>query len=98
MKIVAPLSNVEAYRPLAEAGADEFFCGVIPHGWLERFQVTVEVMNPFRNIRYSESDFDPEWINQHAPAMSVAVAPGSRGTSGGGAILFFPFRKCWCRT
>jgi len=39
----------------------------------ERFQVTVEVMNPFRNIRYSESDFDPEWINQHAPAMSVAV-------------------------
>jgi len=39
----------------------------------ERFQVTVEVMNPFRNIRYSESDFDPEWINRHAPAMSVAV-------------------------
>jgi type IV pilus assembly protein PilM len=39
----------------------------------ERFQVAVEVMNPFRNIRYSESDFDPEWINRHAPAMSVAV-------------------------
>ncbi len=39
----------------------------------ERFQVNVEVMNPFRNIRYSESDFDPEWINRHAPAMSVAV-------------------------
>ncbi len=39
----------------------------------ERFQVEVEVMNPFRNIRYSESDFDPEWINRHAPAMAVAV-------------------------
>ncbi len=39
----------------------------------ERFQVPVEVMNPFRNIRYSESDFDPEWINRHAPSMSVAV-------------------------
>jgi type IV pilus assembly protein PilM len=39
----------------------------------ERFQVDVEIMNPFRNIRYSESDFDPEWINRHAPAMSVAV-------------------------
>jgi type IV pilus assembly protein PilM len=39
----------------------------------ERFQVDVEVLNPFRNIRYSESDFDPEWINRHAPAMSVAV-------------------------
>lgn len=39
----------------------------------ERFQVDVEVMNPFRNIRYSESDFDPDWINRHAPAMAVAV-------------------------
>jgi len=39
----------------------------------ERFQVNVEILNPFRNIRYSESDFDPEWINRHAPAMSVAV-------------------------
>jgi type IV pilus assembly protein PilM len=39
----------------------------------ERFQVEVEVMNPFRNIRYSESDFDPEWINRHAPAMAIAV-------------------------
>jgi type IV pilus assembly protein PilM len=39
----------------------------------DRFQVDVDVMNPFRNIRYSEGDFDPEWINRHAPAMSVAV-------------------------
>jgi len=39
----------------------------------DRFQVNVEILNPFRNIRYSESDFDPEWINRHAPAMSVAV-------------------------
>jgi len=39
----------------------------------ERFQVPVEVMNPFRNIRYSESEFDAEWINRNAPAMAVAV-------------------------
>lgn len=39
----------------------------------ERFQVEVEVMNPFRNIRYSEADFDPEWINRHAPSMAIAV-------------------------
>ena len=44
----------------------------------ERFQVSVEVMNPFRNIRYSESDFDPEWINRHAPAMAVAVGMAVR--------------------
>jgi len=39
----------------------------------ERFQVPVEIMNPFRDIRYSEADFDPEWINRHAPSMGVAV-------------------------
>ena len=38
-----------------------------------RFQVDVEILNPFRNIRYSESDFDPDWINRHASAMTVAV-------------------------
>ena len=44
----------------------------------ERFQVEVEIMNPFRNIRYSESDFDPEWINRHAPAQSEAVGLAGR--------------------
>ena len=39
----------------------------------ERFQVNVELLNPFRNIRYNESDFDPDWINSNAPAMAVAV-------------------------
>ena len=39
----------------------------------ERFQANVELLNPFRNIRYNESDFDPDWINRNAPAMAVAV-------------------------
>ncbi|MCD4750309.1 MAG: pilus assembly protein PilM [Thermoanaerobaculales bacterium] len=39
----------------------------------ERFQADVEILNPFRNIRYSESDFDPEWISRNASAMTVAV-------------------------
>ncbi len=44
----------------------------------ERFQVPVEVMNPFRNIRYSESEFDPEWINRNAPALAIAVGLAMR--------------------
>lgn len=39
----------------------------------ERFQVNVELLNPFRNIRYNDSEFDPDWINRNAPAMAVAV-------------------------
>jgi collagenase-like PrtC family protease len=43
MKIVAPLTHVEAYAPLVQAGADEFFCGFIPYGWLKKYQVTVPI-------------------------------------------------------
>ena len=48
----------------------------------ERFQVDVELLNPFRNIRYNESDFDPDWINSNAPAMAVAVGLAIRTVGG----------------
>jgi len=44
----------------------------------ERFQVNVEMLNPFRNIRYNESDFDSDWINRNAPTMAVAVGLAMR--------------------
>lgn len=44
----------------------------------ERFQVPVEVLNPFRNIRYNESEFDPEWINRNAPTLAMAVGLAMR--------------------
>jgi len=37
MKIVTPLSNTYSYERLAEAGADEFFCGYVPMKWLEKY-------------------------------------------------------------
>lgn len=33
----------------------------------------VEIVNPFRNVLYSERDFDPEYILDIAPKMGVAV-------------------------
>ena len=39
----------------------------------ERLRARVEVMNPFREIDYSESQFPPEWLNRVAPSMAVAV-------------------------
>jgi len=44
----------------------------------ERLNVRAEVMNPFREIGYSESQFPPEWLNRHAPAMAVAVGMSLR--------------------
>lgn len=39
MKIVSGLGSVDDYIPLAEAGADEFFCGYVPNEWLSRYGV-----------------------------------------------------------
>lgn len=44
----------------------------------ERLGAAVEIMNPFREIEYSEAQFPPEWLNRHAPAMAVAVGMALR--------------------
>lgn len=37
MKIVAPLSNIDCYESLVEAGGDEFFMGIVPYLWQKEF-------------------------------------------------------------
>lgn len=37
MRIVAPVSAVAEVETLAAAGADEFYCGLVPREWVERF-------------------------------------------------------------
>ncbi len=37
MKILSPLRNASEVQPLQEAGADEFYCGLAPPGWAEKF-------------------------------------------------------------
>ena len=44
----------------------------------ERLGARVEVMNPFREIEHSDSDFPPEWLNRYAPSMAVAVGMALR--------------------
>jgi type IV pilus assembly protein PilM len=46
----------------------------------ERLGARVEVMNPFREIDYSASDFPPEWLNRHAASMAIAVGMALRVT------------------
>lgn len=38
MKIKSPLTNKNEVRPLCEAGADEFFCGIEPNSWRKRYK------------------------------------------------------------
>jgi hypothetical protein len=37
MKIKSPLTNEKEVKPLCEAGADEFFCGIEPYNWRRRY-------------------------------------------------------------
>lgn len=37
MRIVAPISSAAEAEALAQAGADELYCGVVPASWVERF-------------------------------------------------------------
>ena len=39
----------------------------------ERFEVPVEIMNPFRRVRFSDKDFDASWLESVAPMMAIAV-------------------------
>lgn len=39
MKIVSGLGSIDDYRILAEAGADEFFCGYVPYRWVKKYGV-----------------------------------------------------------
>jgi type IV pilus assembly protein PilM len=39
----------------------------------DRFGMTVEIMNPFRQIDVSASSVSPEWLTENAPSLAVAV-------------------------
>jgi putative protease len=38
MKIKSPLTHKKEVKPLCEAGADEFFCGIEPYNWRKRYK------------------------------------------------------------
>src|SRR5262249_26988183 len=37
MKVLAPISSYDELEMLAESGAEEFYCGIVPREWLERY-------------------------------------------------------------
>lgn len=37
MKLIAPITSADDVPPLARAGADEFYCGLVPRQWQARF-------------------------------------------------------------
>lgn len=50
MKITAPISRVEEIQLLAEAGADEFYCSVVPESWMKEFKTSGVSRRAFGNL------------------------------------------------
>lgn len=51
MKITAPISRIDEIGPLAEAGVDEFYCGVVPREWVDRFRTSATNRRIFGNLQ-----------------------------------------------
>lgn len=59
MKIFSPLDHIEEVRPLMEAGAEEFYCGVLEETWYDPYPVISINRRPagkghFRNFKALE--------------------------------------------
>ena len=39
----------------------------------DRLDAPVELLNPFLNVRYSEKDFDPAFLDEIGPSAAIAV-------------------------
>lgn len=44
----------------------------------QRLGLPVEVINPFRNIKYNDKEFDADYLNEIGPLVSVAVGLATR--------------------
>ncbi len=44
----------------------------------DRFEASVDFLNPFNNVTYNPRDFDPDYISEIAPSAAIAVGLAAR--------------------
>lgn len=79
MKILAPLGSKDEVEMLAENGAEEFYCGITPMDWIDRYSqgVWINRRNPFAGfpsfedlkqaVKQAESYKIPVFLTLNAP-------------------------------
>ena len=74
MKIVAPIAKAAEVQPLAEAGANEFYCGVVPRQWLGRFHAVSANRRPSGNLSgYAELETAIAAAHDNACSLSLVL-------------------------
>lgn len=81
MKIVSPISRLDEVAPLAAAGADELYCGVVPRAWVERFQNAGVNRRVFGNLR-DEDELAAVIGAAHAAGSTVSMVLNAQHYSG----------------
>lgn len=51
---------------------------LLPDAVAQRLGLPVDIINPFQKIKYSEKDFDPEYLQEIGPLVTVAVGLATR--------------------
>ncbi|MCL2656990.1 MAG: U32 family peptidase [Betaproteobacteria bacterium] len=88
MRIVAPVVKVEEVEVLAEAGANEFYCGFVPDDWVARFRAPNLNRRPSGNFR-SHAELEQAVRAAHRHGCSITLALNAQSYTGeqGDALL-----------
>ena len=81
MKIAAPISHVDEIGPLAAAGADELYCGVVPQEWVARFGNAMVSRRIFGNLE-SLAALRQAIDAAHEAGVSLALALNAQHYAG----------------
>jgi putative protease len=79
VKLLVPLSNSVDFLPLVEAGADEFYCGFVPHEWLRRYQNILPLnrrefmIMPSNLTSYTEMDIIGKMARDTGVSVKIAI-------------------------
>lgn len=73
MRITAPISRVDEIAPLAAAGADELYCGVVPREWVARHGNAMVSRRIFGNLE-SLAALEQAVAAAHAAGATLALA------------------------
>lgn len=72
MRIVAPISRADEVEPLAAAGTDEFYCGIVPPDWTEKFNSSGVNRRFFGNLS-TYDDLQAVLDQAHALGRTVSL-------------------------
>jgi type IV pilus assembly protein PilM len=71
----------EAIQKILIAGGGSKLPGLADY-LAKRFEIPVEVFDPFRGIQVDSRKFDPDYMKEIIPEMAIAVGLALRGVEG----------------